>query len=111
MNVNCDGGVSAMALSPFSTEALARREQGSSLLARTAASFPGRRCLAVPTQILLLLVAQFVDWKNKIPLQALKSKDGVAVGVAIGELVSVSPFPCFAGIYREICRIQTEDDD
>jgi hypothetical protein len=35
----------------------------------------------------------------------------VAVEAVISELVSVSPFPCFAGIYREIRRIQTEDDD
>jgi hypothetical protein len=30
----------------------------------------------------------------------------LAVGAVIGELVSVAPFPCFAGKYREICRIQ-----
>jgi hypothetical protein len=35
----------------------------------------------------------------------------LAVGAVISELVSVSPFPCFAGIYREICRIQRKDDD
>jgi hypothetical protein len=35
----------------------------------------------------------------------------LAVKAVISELVSVSPFPCFAGKYREIRRIQTEDDD
>jgi hypothetical protein len=37
--------------------------------------------------------------------------DKLAVEAVISELVSVSPFPCFAGIYREIRRIQIEDDD
>jgi hypothetical protein len=37
--------------------------------------------------------------------------DWLAVGAVIGELVSVANFPCFAGKYREIRRIQTVDDD
>jgi len=35
----------------------------------------------------------------------------LAVEAVISELVSVSPFPCFAGKYREIRRIQTKDDE
>jgi hypothetical protein len=35
----------------------------------------------------------------------------LAVGAVISELVSAAPFPCFAGKYREIRRIQTRDDD
>jgi hypothetical protein len=34
----------------------------------------------------------------------------LAVGAVIGEPVSVASFPCFAGKYREICRIQPEED-
>jgi hypothetical protein len=35
----------------------------------------------------------------------------LAVEAVISELASVAPFPCFAGKYSEIRRIQIGDDD
>jgi hypothetical protein len=40
-----------------------------------------------------------------------KTIDWLAVEAVISELVSVVSFPCFAGKYREVHRIQPGDDD
>jgi hypothetical protein len=40
----------------------------------------------------------------------LSGPNVLAVEAVISELVSAASFPCFAGKYREIRRIQLEDD-